>query len=269
MIAPARGSRIAFPTTQPTDADLDELVARHRAAVLRDAEATLTVLDWKAYTDGRTLHVIDARDTGAPARGYLGFTCGAQLHELARHLLPTKRSTRPAAAVAVNVDALVLCLRLQPSTEAREGETVDRLRAAAAAVAAHELAHVIAAQATGRRLHEGATLQQSADELSTGRSYEPAQLAASHGPEWLRAYCHLVTRARRLPGYVEWIHRFASDVAAVLPHAATAYIDALGDELAAHTCDDPLVDIIRTPAPAGFLTLFPARDAARPATEET
>ncbi len=114
-----------------------ELVQRHRGGWLRDAEATLTVLDWRAYSNGRTLHVLDARAIGGPPRGYLGFAAGSQLHELAGHLLPQKSSTKPAAAVAVNVDALVLGLRHLLLTEAHRGAAIGRIRTAVAAVAAH------------------------------------------------------------------------------------------------------------------------------------
>ena len=157
-----RGARFALSagmSPRPGEPELQaqELVQRHRGGWLRDAEATLTVLDWRAYSNGRTLHVLDARAIGGPPRGYLGFAAGSQLHELAGHLLPQKSSTKPAAAVAVNVDALVLGLRHLLMTEAHRGAAIGRIRTAVAAVAAHELAHVVDAQAAGRRLPEGTT----------------------------------------------------------------------------------------------------------------
>jgi hypothetical protein len=266
---PSRGARYTKPTpAPPATMTIDAIVASHRQAWLRDAAATLTVLDWRAFTDGRTMHVIDARDTGAPAEGYAGFAAGCQLHEVAGHLLPNSQTTRPAAAVAVNVDALVRCLRLSSTSVADEGAAIGTIRAAVAAVAAHELAHVIEAQATGRRLPAGATLATVVGDLANGKTYAPSHQTRVHGPEWTRAYAHLLTRASRLPHYDQWVEWFVRSVRAVLPHQPAAYIDALEPELTSFTADDLLVDIIRSPAPAGFMDLFNTRDAALSAKEE-
>lgn len=256
------GARFALPQVQasrlPPQAQdyLEALVQRHRHMWLRDAEATLTVLDWRAYTDGRTLHVLDARAIGGPARGYLGFTAGAQLHELAAELLPTKSSSTPAAAVAVNIDALASCLRLSLLAEAQEEARIGRLRAAVAAVAAHELAHVADAQASGLRLPEGTTLDGILSSLANGTATSSPTLAKVHSPQWLRAFCHLLTRAERLPHHQEWVAGFSRDVQAVLPRSPQQYLDALHPELVGRTSDDLLTDILHTPAPAGFLALF-------------
>jgi hypothetical protein len=265
MPKPGRGARFSMPaaaTPRPEpqpELQAEQLVQRHREAWLRDAEATLTVLDWRAYSGGRTLHVLDARAIGGPERGYLGFAAGAQLHELAAELLPRKASTKPAAAVAVNVDALVISLRLTLMTDAHQGSAVDRIRAAVAAVAAHELAHVADDQAAGRRLPEGTTLEDILRSLTSGSAMTSATLARVHGPGWVRAYCHLITRAARLPHYDEWVRAFERDARAVLPHQPGEYLDALHPELVRCTADDPLEEILRSPAPAGFLALFGSR----------
>lgn len=264
MLKRGRGARFAVPVEAMPRPELSELqakqlVERHREAWLRDAEATLTVLDWRAYSGGRTLHVLDARAIGGPARGYLGFTAGAQLHELAGDLLPPKSSTKPAAAVAVNVDALVISLRLSLMTEAHQGAAIGRIRAAVAAVAAHEVAHVLEARASGRRLPEGTTLESILRSLSDGTATSSPTLTRVHGPGWVRAFCHLLIRAARLPHYEEWVAAFERDARAVLPHPPGEYIDALHPELVRHTTDDPLVEILRGPAPAGFAALFDSR----------
>lgn len=264
MHKPGRGARFTIPEAQPRPVvppgSHEELVQLHRGTWLRDAEATLTVLDWRAYTDGRTLHVLDARAIGGPERGYLGFVAGAQLHELAADLLPRKYSTQPAAAVAVNVDALVPCLRLSLSTEAHQGSAVDRIRAAVAAVAAHELAHVIDHQATGGRLPAGTTLEAVLHTLRDGTATSTSNLAKSHGPSWVRAYCHLIARGFRLTRSEEWATALHRDIGAVpLPHQAGTYLDALHPELVQYSANDELVGILRTPAPAGFMALFDSR----------
>ncbi len=234
------------------DDGLDELVERHRDAWLRDAEALLMSLDPRAYADGSTLHVIDFRAVGAPRKGFLGFAAGAQLHELARDLLPESA----AAAVAVNVDRIARTLPAD-SLAAGDAETIGRIRAAVAAVAAHELAHVLDDQALGGRLPPGATLEQVVRSLSDGRSTAPEHYRKAHSPGWVRAYLHLVFRAASAPHRKVWIERAAIDVAVAMPLTAVAYLDALEDEILAHGINDRLVDILRTPAPADFLSLFP------------
>jgi len=265
MLKRGRGARFAMPAEamprpEPVGLQAEELVRQYRSKWLRDAEAALTTLDWRAYCGGRTLHVLDARAIGGPARGYLGFTAGAQLHELAAELIPRKVSTKPAAAVAVNVDALVICLRLSLSTEAHQGSAFDRIRTAVAAVAAHELAHVVDAQAEGRLLPPGTTLEAVLQTLRNGTATAATNLQRAHGPGWLRAYCHLITRASRLPRHEQWVAAFHRDIEAVLlPHPPGDYLDALHPELVRCTSDDRLSEILRTPAPAGFMALFDSR----------
>ena len=47
--------------------------------------------------------------------------------------------------------------------------------------------------------------------------------------------------------------------------SADDYLDALDAEVDRHGINAPLVEILRSPAPAGFVELFDARDAARSA----
>jgi len=273
MLKPGHGARFKqVPPASPRPASavlrLEELVQLHRSTWLRDAEASLTVLDWRAYCGGRTLHVLDARGIGGPPRGYFGFTAGFELHELAVDWLPRNRSAKAAAAVVVNVDAIVNSLRASITAEAHESAIIGRIRAAVAAVAAHELAHVIEAQATGRRLPAGTTLERILRSLSDGSATSSPTLAKVHGPGWVRAFCHLITRAARLPHYEEWVAGFDRDARAVLPHPPGEYLDALHPELVRCTADELLCDILRTPAPAGFQALFDSEKFA-PSPEET
>ena len=240
-----------------------DIVDVHRDAWLRDAEATIMALDPRDYEGGRTFHVLDFRQVGAPARGYLGFTAKAQLHELAAHLLPHSPEHVPAAAVAVNVDAIA---RAAVSTaDATAGDDVNVIRAAVAAVAAHELAHVLDARVGGSRFAEGTTLDEVVRSLADGRASQPEHQAKTHSPGWLRAYLHLTLRSAGSPHHREWVSRLTRDVAAVMPHPVDAYFDALRSDFLAHRRDDRLVDVLRSPTPRLFLDLFPPQDAGQPA----
>jgi hypothetical protein len=228
-------------------------VVAHRTAWLRDAEATVRVLDWKAFTDGRTFHVIDGREIGMPDKGFAGLVAGAQLHELARDYLP-RTARNPVAAVAVHPD--VVARMTVGLFHADAAEAIPLARAAIAAIASHEYSHVVADRVAGVRLPEGATLDQIINSLS-GRVSEPGHRAKSHGPQWCRAYAHMVTRAAFLPHHDEWVKRLRGDIEATGMGSADEMLDALHPELVRYTADDQLEDVLRTPAPAGFLNLFP------------
>jgi hypothetical protein len=228
-------------------------VKAHRTGWLRDAEATIRVLDWKAFTDGRTFHVIDGKEIGMPDKGFGGLVAGDELHDLAREYLP--RSARnPVAAVAVHPDVVA---RMTVGTfHADSVAAVVRVRAAIAALAAHEYSHCLADRVAGKRLPAGTTLEDVIESLS-GRVLEPGHRARSHGPQWCRAYAHMVTRAAFLPHHNEWVKRLRGDIEAVGVGIADEMLDALHPELVRYTADDRLEDVLRTPAPAGFLNLFP------------
>jgi hypothetical protein len=228
-------------------------VAAHRTAWLRDAEATVRVLDWRAFTDGRTFHVIDGREIGMPDKGFAGLVAGAQLHELARDYIP-RTARHPVAAVAVQPD--VVARMTVGLFHADAAEAIPLVRAAIAAIAAHEYAHVVADRVAGVRLPSGATLDQIISSLS-GRVSEPGHRAKSHGPQWCRAYAHMVTRAASMRHHDEWVKRLRGDIEATGVGSADAMLDALHPELVRYTADDQLEDILHTPAPAGFLELFP------------
>ena len=228
-------------------------VTANRTAWLRDAEATVRVLDWRAFTDGRSFHVIDGKAIGMPDKGFGGLTAGDQLHELAREFLP-RNARNPVAAVAVHPD--VVARMTVGLFHADAAEAIPLVRAAISAIAAHEYSHVVADRVAGVRLPDGATLDQIISSLS-GRAVEPGHRARSHGPQWCRAYCHLVTRAASMRHHDEWVKRLRGDVEATGVGSADEMLDALHDELTRYTADDQLEDVLRTPAPAGFLNLFP------------
>ena len=224
----------------------------HRTGWLRDAEATIRVLDWRAFTDGRSFHILDGRDIGMPENGFAGLVAGAELHELARDYLP-RNARNPVAAVAVHPDVVA---RMTVGTFNADAVTaVARVRAAIGALAAHEYAHCLADRVAGKRLPTGTTLEQVIESLS-GAVLQPRHRTKSHGPQWCRAYCHLVTRAASMRHHDEWVKRLRGDVEATGVGSADAMLDALHTELSRHTVDDALEDILRAPAPAGFLNLF-------------
>ena len=65
--------------TQPTD-ELDNVIEEHRTTWLRQAEATLTDLDPRAYADGGMLHLLDCLTMAAMAASVSGvIAAGAEI----------------------------------------------------------------------------------------------------------------------------------------------------------------------------------------------
>lgn len=242
----------------------DELVAEYRYKWLRDAEATIRTLDNKAFNAG-TFHVIDGRDIGMQQRGYFGFSVGAHLHDLARDYLP--RSARcPVAAVAVNVEAVA---RVTVDSAFRDATTASqRVRAAVACIAAHEYAHHVVALLDGDTLPPTASIEGTVGQLNA-RGHDKPTNDRAHGAAWVRGYAHLVHRAAFLPHRSVWLDRFRADLRYATAVDPDAVLDALRPDFDGFAPDALLVEMLRSPAPAGFLALFDPRDAARSAMETT
>lgn len=239
----------------------EALVAEHRNTWLRDAEAAVRVLDRRAFERG-SFHVIDGREIAMPD-GYMGLSVCAHLHELARDYLP--RSARaPVAAVAVSVEAVAhqtvdfVCAEPQAAA--------DKIRAAVSCIAAHEYAHHVVALVAGEQLPPGATIEGTIRSLTTKGHDRPANKRA-HGAAWCRAYAHAVKRAASMRHHTIWVERFRADVKFAQAGDPDAMLDALHSDLARFTADDALADVIRTPAPAGFLKLFDSTQGANHASD--
>lgn len=249
-----------MPSTVWASSDVVALAIEHKHQLYRSAEATLTVLDTSEFRDGRTFHVIDFKELGATVEGYLGFTI-CHFHELAEEYLPRRVTTKPCSAVALNIEAMARHFTL-PEPMPRE-VVLRRLQAQAAAVAAHEYAHNVVSAVTGQRLPEGFTLKQLIDGLGS-KATEPKHHRNSHCASWLRAYIHLVTRGAANSCHpAEWRQAIRRDVLACRLGDVAAFTEALKEELAGSDFTRRLADIIRSPAPAGFLETYQQRDSQR------
>lgn len=238
----------------------DALVAEHGETWLRDAECVVRSLDWRAFTQG-SFHVIDGRDIGMPATGYMGMTVGAHLHQLARDYLP-QAGRDAVAAVAVHVDAVA-----RNTVSAACPNRVDaskRIGAAVACIAAHEYAHHVVAVVEGYRLPPTASIEGTVGRLRD-KGHDKQANSRSHGAPWCRAYGHLVARAAYLPRHDVWTERYRVDLRAATAVDPDAVLDALRCEFARFSSDDALADVLRTPAPSEFLELFDNQPAALPA----
>lgn len=239
------------------------LVERHRRVWLADAAAFVRVLDWQSLA-GRQLVLLDFEDVPEmPRPQSVAFTCAAGIADLVRPLLPATRLS-PGPVVFIDSAAVADFAIGTALDRLTEADAVWVVRIVANAVALHEYAHAIDFEARGVKLPEGTTLDRIFAARSTKRQGYPC-----HGAGWVRAYAHLIRRSMATPARQEhYLDSFRSEVDHQGLGPADDYLDALDAEVDRHGLDAPLVEIIRTPAPAGFSTMFDERDAARSAKEE-
>lgn len=245
--------------------DIINLALAHKSYLCRAAEATVALLDTSEFRNGRSFAVIDITELGASsAAKVFGFTV-CHFHELAADYLPARVSSKPCSAVAVNIAAIGR--QLSPAMPCSSETLLRQLHACTAAVAAHEYAHNVVAVVKGKHLPEGFTLEQALASLSA-KATEPGRHRASHCESWLRAYIHLTTRGAGTSCHPkEWHRALQRDVEAARLGQVAGFIEALKEELQRFDFTHRLADIIRTPAPAGFLQLFAQRDAERSTPE--
>ena len=236
------------------------LAERHRRTWLADAAAYLRVLDWQGLA-GRQLVLLDFEDIPEmPLKHSIAFTCSGGIFDLVRPFITT-RGLRPGPVVFMDVAAVADYAVGTALDRLTEADAVWIVRVVANAVALHEYAHAVDFEARGVMLPDGTTLDTIfASKPTRSEGYR------SHGAGWVRAYAHLVCRSMATPSHQDhYLDSFRSEVEAQALGPADDYLDALDADVDRHGIDLPLVEILRSPAPAGFVELFHARDAARSA----
>jgi len=239
------------------------LVERHGRVWLADAAAYVRVLDWQGLA-GRRLVFMDVTDVpDMPRPRSLAFTSPGGLFELVQPLIPAS-GLRPGPVVFINLEAAVDYAVGAALDRLTEADAVWLVRIVTNAIAIHEYAHAVDFEARGTKLPVGTTL----DTIFTARPTK-RQGYPSHGAGWLRAYAHLIRRSMATPSHQEhYLESFQSEVEQQGLGPADDFLDALDAEVDRLGIDLPLVEAIRSPAPAGFSVLFNERDAARSASEE-
>jgi hypothetical protein len=241
---------------------LPVFINQHRAAWLRDCESAVRVADWRSFTDGRSFHLLDFADLGKLPKHFHGFTTGCQLHELARQMIAARR---PAAAAALNVEAIANAALASLFSTRSDEQLVGLGRAAVLAKSLHEYGHHVVAAARGDRIPAGQTLKATLELLNSATKGFSED---KHDAAWIRGYAHLLTRTARLPHHEMRVGEFRDDLASTGLGSAGDFLEALHPELVRFTNDDALVDVLRTPAPAGFDELYNQRHARRVALRE-
>ena len=237
-----------------------DLVERHRRRWLGDAAAYLRVLDWQGLA-GRQLVLLDVEDVpGMPPQRAVGFTSPGGIFDLVRPFITTG-GLEPGPVVFMDVDAVADHAVGTAIDSIAEVDAVQMVRVVANAIGIHEYAHAVDFKARGAMRPEGTTLATIFASTPT-----PTQASRSHGAGWVRAYAHLVCRSMAIPAHQEhYLDSFRSDVEYQGLGPAEDLLASLDDDVDEHGFDRPLVEILRSPAPAGFVELFQARDAARSA----
>ena len=236
------------------------LVERHRRTWLADAAAYLRVLDSQGLA-GRQLVLLDFEHVpDMPRQRCIAFTSPGGLFELVQPFIPAS-GLRPGLVMFMDVATMADNAVASALYRLTEADAVWITRVVVNAVGLHEYAHAIDFEARGVMLPAGTTLKAIFAARPTTRQGYP-----SHGAGWVRAYAHLIYRSMATPSHQDhYLDRFRSDVEHQGLGLADDFFDALDAEVDRHGIDLPLVEILRSPAPAGFVELFNARDAARSA----
>ncbi len=255
-VATMPGSR-SSASPQLTVAGLAE---RHRRTWLADAAAYLRVLDWQGLA-GRQLVLLDFEDVpDMPRQRSIAFTSPGGLFELVQSLIP-RSSLRPGAAMFIDTAAVADHAVGTALDRLTEADAAWLVRVVVNAVAIHEYAHAVDFEARGVMLPNGTTL----DTIFGSKPTRPEGYR-SHGAGWVRAYAHLIYRSMATPSHQDhYLDSFQSEVEQQGLGPADDFLEALDADVDRHGIDLPLVEILRSPAPAGFVELFNARDAARSA----
>jgi hypothetical protein len=235
------------------------LAERHRRTWLADAAAYLRVLDWQGLA-GRQLVLLDFEDVPNLPQRAVAFTSPGGLFELVQPFIQ-RSNLRPGPAMFVDAAAVADYAVGAALDRLTEADAVWITRVVINAVGIHEYAHAVDFEARGVMLPDGTTLDTIfASKPTRSEGYR------SHGAGWVRAYAHLVCRSMATPSHQDhYLDSFRSEVEAQALGPADDYLDALDADVDRHGIDLPLVEILRSPAPAGFVELFHARDAARSA----
>lgn len=257
-----RRSREAFrrwgekiPPKLSESRDLSLLVDRHVDYWLRSAECLVRSLD-PVGLGARDFHVVDFSTLGIVSPALAGFTLpGGSFFRAVRPKLKRTAAEGPVVAVNVQTEAARHTrhgLATQPEKTLREN-----VRVGLCGTVLHEAAHVVAFEAAGLEIPEGASLEDVRLVMSTPVSQDSR--VATHGADWVRSFAHFVFRGRSIPSSDFWSRVFCFDVAQHYGENAIDFLDALSPELNSTSSEERLVDVLRRPAPTPFLRLVDDR----------
>lgn len=172
----------------------------------------------------------------------------AGVFDVLRPILPADAA--PGAVIAVNVRAEFHDATANLPAATSERDIVSTVAWWINRTALHEYANTITEQAAGRRIESAVALTHPDRVEAIARALEETQSesdqAPAHPTEWVRAYYHLASRAGNVDRFTVDVGRYYADPEAI---AAGLRLEAL---IVDHR--EPIVDIIRRPPPALFLS---------------
>jgi len=252
--------RWAREITRTVDDETDELVEQHGRQILADAEALLRQADPVALA-GQPLHLIDFDIIGTRSMTVGGFTMAGGVFDVLRPILPA--AAEPGPTIALNVRAELADATANLPAATSQSHIVSTAAWWIGGTALHEYAHTITEQAAGRQIECPVVLGHPDRVQAIARALEETQSESDQAPahpiEWVRAYYHLAHRTGTVERFVADVGRYYADPEAIV---AGLRLEAL---IVDHR--EPVVDILRRPAPRRFTTLTTERFKAQEAQE--
>lgn len=247
------------------DADVEILVRRHGPYWLRSAAHFVRCLDPRGLGSA-PFYAVDVSALGVESTELLG-TTNQYLFDIVRASLP--RTASPGPTVAINLREIVSdTIRRGVVSDTGDRVTSDHLdedelresiRAVVVAVGIHEAGHVLQRGDTPDEpcpIDPKIVIPRIADRLRAPTSATDTR--AAHPESWVRAAAHLTARAARVPPATYWGEFLVSTLRSMYPQP-DKLVDALSLETAGRT-DEPIVEILKSPAPEGFRRLFSTKE---------
>ena len=244
--------------THSAEDEADDLLRRHRERIIADAHAGLLAVD-PVGLHARPIHVVDFDEIGVRSEAVGGFTLSDGGWADLRPILPA--GAKPGPVVALNLRAEIADAVRDCPPGATEAEIVESAARIINWTALHEYGHVVDCDAADQIVCPDIDIPGPPDLAHIVRALaQPRSIAdstAAHGAQWVRALYH----AQRRHGWKRYdisIDQWWNDVARYVPDPGPL-ATALLNEWHQNPRTEPLVDVLRRPAPAAYLDLFPSR----------
>lgn len=234
--------------------DVQELLDRHSRGIVADAAKMLRTVDPIAL-DSAPVHVVSFETLGIRNNILAGFILESGSFSTFRSRLPP--AARPGPVVAINLRGIVAGAVREMPADATEEEIVADAAQLVRLVSLHEYGHVVESAAAGQPFDAPCigTAAERLDAVALAIASPPAMAVniANHPAPWVRALFHAWQRSPEREAN-RWLW---NQIGTYFSGEPGHLVEALYDD--ASDGREPIVDILRRPAPERLTTLTTER----------
>ena len=240
--------------------DVQELLDRHGRGIVAGAAKMLRTVDPIAL-ESAPIHVVSFQALGIRNNILAGFILARGSFSTFRSRLPP--AARPGPVVAINLPGIVTGAVREMPADATEEEIVADAAQLARLVTLHEYAHVVESAAAGQPFDAPCigTTAERLDAVALAIASPPPMAVniANHPAPWVRALYHAWRRSPEREAQ-RWLW---NQIGSYFSGEPGHLVEALHND--ASDGREPIVDILRRPAPDRFTTLTTDRFRAQEA----